>query len=268
MKATALILSGGKGLRFGSDLPKQYIEICGQPVLGHTLQAFEQSTVDEIIIVAARDYIEHCRNIAADCGCSKLRAVVSGGTERYDSVLQGLRYLFQNGHGHDASRMPAAENRETNCLPDPEESMVLIHDGARPCIRPEVINQIITDCRQYGAAIAGTPCTDTIKIVDADGCITETTDRTLTWAAQTPQAFLLSSIYEAYEKVIGNGLPEKPLPESEFCTEKQIPPITDDAMVYQLAFPERKVRMVPAGRENIKITGASDLALAAQYLQK
>ena len=166
MKTTAIILSGGRGLRFGTDVPKQYVNICGKPVLYHTLRAFEASNADDIVIVARDEYIGICGNIAADCKALKVSAIISGGDERYYSVLNGLNHIEESGA---------------------REQVVLIHDGARPLITPDTINRIIDDTLKYGAVIAAAPSTDTIKIVDDRGCIIETTDRQRTWAAQTPQ---------------------------------------------------------------------------------
>ena len=227
MKTTAVILSGGSGKRFGSDLPKQYVEVKGRSILSYTLDAFARSSVDEIVVVAAEEYIECCRQIAASI--PKSTEVIQGGEQRYDSVLQGLRY--------------AAVHTD-----HPEEDIVLIHDGARPLIRPEVIDDIIRTVKTCGAAIAAAPCTDTIKLADEEGNIAGTTDRSRTWAAQTPQTFVLQEILHAYEKIIGGRSQKETLQH-----------ITDDAMVYQMAFPGRPVRLINAGADNFKITAPSDL---------
>lgn len=249
MAVTAIILSGGRGLRFGADLPKQYRKIDDLPVLGHTLRAFEHSRVGQILIVAAAQYLDLCSSIARDAGCRKLLSVIEGGAERYDSVWNGLQYLHR--------LQPAGQKEGTD--------MVLIHDGARPCIRPEAIDRLIEETVVSGAAIAGTPCTDTIKITDDAGHIVSTTARRNTWAAQTPQAFYFHPIYEAYRQVIGRE--DAPDREGSASGTDHLQ-ITDDAMVYQLAFPDRQVQMVDAGPSNIKITNAEDLDRAAQILRQ
>lgn len=234
-RAAAIVLSGGSGRRFGSDVPKQYLEIGGKSVLCHALEAFEKSDVDEIVIVAAQEYADHCRRLAQEHGCRKVCGVITGGRERYDSVLCGLRFFM-------------TERKEAD-IPQ----IVLIHDGARPFITPEVIRRIIRCTRESGACMAATPCTDTIKIVDDRGCIVSTTDRRRTWAAQTPQAFYTRWIWEAYEKIIGRHSFEQTA-------------ITDDAMVYQMAYPDRPVRVIDAGSGNFKITAREDLARAESVL--
>lgn len=239
MKAAAIILSGGSGKRFGADIPKQYIEVGGRPVLSYTIEAFEKSSVDEIVIVAAGEYIQLCRQIARSIQAGKVKDVIAGGKERYDSVLHGLRHLMDTGG--------------KALIPD----IVLIHDGARPLIRPETIDEVALCAKEYGAAIAATPCTDTIKIADEHGNIASTTNRSRTWAAQTPQAFHAQEIFQAYERIIGNRADG---PGS-------LTSITDDAMVYQLAFPGQPVHLVDAGSQNFKITAPGDLRRAEGLLQ-
>ena len=226
MKVTAIILSGGTGKRFGSDIPKQYIKIKEKCLLQYTLAAFEQSDADEILITAADEYLEYCRTLARDCGCQKPVRVIPGGRERYDSVFNALSELRQSSGG---------------IAPD---DIVLIHDGARPFIRPKIIRELIGQVKECGAAIAAAPCTDTIKIADPQRYILSTTERSLTWAAQTPQAFFAGEICQAYEKVIGGGYTDG---------------VTDDAMVFQTAFPDKPVKLVNAGPENFKITTRMDL---------
>lgn len=277
MKTIAIILSGGRGTRFGSAMPKQYIEVCGKPVLAYTLSAFQESCVDEIVIVAAAEYMELCRQIAADYGITRLTAVTEGGTERYDSVFNGLRYVINADKkadlgiksydktdnkvaepvdGFDDETAPdeeAADSIRRN--PDAASMVVLIHDGARPFISSAAIDEIIKKTTEEGACIASAHCTDTIKIADEQDLIVSTTNRRLTWAAQTPQAFYLDDIYNAYEQLIGNG-----------NLIKSGINITDDAMVYQLAYPQRRVKLYDAGKDNFKITSPSDIILAEMIL--
>lgn len=277
MKTIAIILSGGRGTRFGSAMPKQYIEVCGKPVLAYTLSAFQESCVDEIVIVAAAEYMGLCRQIAAEHGISKLTAVTEGGKERYDSVFNGLRYVINANKKADLGTKsydktdnkaaepvdgvddePAPDEEAAGSIrrnPDAASMVVLIHDGARPFISSAAIGEIIKKTAEEGACIAAAHCTDTIKIADEQNLIVSTTNRRLTWAAQTPQAFYLDDIYNAYEQLIGNGN----------LIKSQIN-ITDDAMVYQLAYPQRRVKLYDAGKDNFKITSPSDIILAEMIL--
>ena len=254
MKVAAIILSGGSGKRFGADVPKQYIEVQGRSILSYTIEAFEKSDVDRIVIVAAEEYREQCRQIALRA--AKVKAVIAGGKERYDSVLQGLRHVT----GAAGNRTVAVSEAEAEA--DEVPDIVLIHDGARPLIRPEMINEIIRCTKECGAAIAAAPCTDTIKIADEQGNIAGTTDRSRTWAAQTPQAFYTQEILQAYEKIIGGSTRDQ-----EKDQDKDLKFITDDAMVYQMVFPDHPVRLINAGAENFKVTTPSDLARLEGFIK-
>lgn len=226
MKTTAIVLSAGKGTRLGADTPKQYIELGGKPILAYSLEAFEKSHVDEVIVVAD-DIISVWENICVKYGFSKVKRAVAGGAERYDSVMAGLEAAL----GSD---------------------FVLIHDGARPFITPETINMMIKQVKKYGACIAGMPVKDTIKIADEDGFISSTTERRLTWQVQTPQCFRSDLIYDAYEQV---------LDEIE-SGAREGSRVTDDAFVFSEIFPEHKIKLVEAGYDNIKITTQEDLNYA------
>ena len=255
MKIIGMILSGGSGQRFGSEIPKQYLDINGRPVISYAAEAFQKSMADEIIIVAGAGYTDRCTQIAEEGNYSKVTAVIEGGSERYYSVLKGLEYLMKKND---------------------EDCVVLIHDGARPFISASTINGVAMTVLKEGAAIAAVPCTDTIKIADEEGNIVSTTRRSLTFAAQTPQGFRLKDIYRAYKEIIGedrasagqkhNGSPETIRDRTHTGpVEKQsnaVIEITDDAMVYQMAFPDGKIKIVQSDTTNMKITRARDLDIA------
>ena len=234
MKIVGMILSGGSGKRFGSETPKQYLDINGRPVISYAIEAFQKSNVDEIIIAAGAGFTDRCRQIAVQGGFSKVTDIIEGGSERYYSVMNGLEHLVQR---YD------------------EDCIVLIHDGARPFVSANTINSIADAVLECGAAIAAMPCTDTIKIADEEGNIISTTKRSRTFAAQTPQGFWLKDIYRAYSGIIGDEA--SPAERSAHLAD-----ITDDAMVYQMAFPDRKVKIVQSDTSNMKITRMQDLEIA------
>lgn len=190
-KVTAIVLAGGKGSRMHSETPKQYLPLLGKPVLFYSLSAFEQSAVDEIILVTAAGEEDYCKKEIVDkYGIKKVTAVVAGGKERYHSVHRGL--LKAQGAEY-----------------------VLIHDGARPLISVSVINASINKVKETGACVVGVPVKDTIQLADESGKITDTPVRKLTWSAQTPQCFLYDTAVSSYNKAIASGDTS----------------ITDDAMV-------------------------------------
>lgn len=227
VKVSAIILSAGKGRRMNSNISKQYIEVCGKPIIYYTLQAFEESNIDEIILVTSQSDMEYVRrDIVEKYGITKVRKVVAGGKERYDSVINGLT--------------------ELSC-----GNKVLIHDGARPLIKVAHINEIIENVKMYSACVAAMPVKDTIKIADENGFVSSTPDRRYVWQIQTPQAFDISLIKEAYQKMRAVG---------DKC-------ITDDAMVVE-RYTDIKVKLIQTDYENIKVTTSEDLVFLQKILER
>ena len=223
MRATAIVLSAGQGKRLGADIPKQYIEVGGHPLLYYCLKAFEESNIDDVIVVAEEEYFDLIKNL----GFSKISAVVKGGEKRYDSVYEGLK---------------AAEGTD----------YVLIHDGARPFIKPAVINALIEEVIKCEAVIAGMPMKDTVKIANSKGYIVSSTERRYTWMVQTPQCFRYDMIRASYEKVlaeVAEGI-------------RNIALITDDAYVFSEGYYDSPVKLFEAGYDNIKVTTPGDLRYA------
>ena len=238
-----IILAGGSGKRVGSELPKQYIDVNGKPLLYYTLRAFEESAVERICVVADEAHLQFVVSEIVDkYGLNKVVRVCQGGEERFDSVRHGL---------DDLSSLAK------------DDDIVLIHDGARPFIKPEEINLFLDEVAENGAAVAAMPVKDTIKISDSDGFVTATTVRANTWQIQTPQGFRYDLIHTAYEKA---GNMAWRLPDSE-----EIVPagklFTDDSMVIEAVFPEQKIKLVKTSYENIKITTPEDLDVAKARLK-
>lgn len=178
-KITAIVLAAGSGSRMNSQTKKQFIEIKGKPIVWYSLFAFQNSQVDEIILVTGKDDIDYCqKEIVERFGINKVVAVVAGGKERYESVYNGLK--------------------ETS------GDIVLIHDGARPMINQDVIDRCIEGARKYSAVVAGMPIKDTVKIVSHNNIIENTPDRRKIWLTQTPQAFNTHLIKECYEDMMTN----------------------------------------------------------------
>jgi 2-C-methyl-D-erythritol 4-phosphate cytidylyltransferase len=175
-KVSAIVLAAGSGNRMNSRTKKQFMEIKGKPVIWYSLFAFEQSDVEEIILVTGKADVEYCREqIVKKYGFKKVRAIVAGGKERYESVYNGLKEV--------------------------EGDIVLVHDGARPLINQNIIRHCICGAEQYSACVAGMPAKDTIKIIGKDKVIESTPDRNNVWITQTPQAFSYPLIKNAYDKL-------------------------------------------------------------------
>lgn len=219
---SAIIVAAGSGTRMKIQKRKQLIEIGDMPVVAHTLKAFENTDIiDEIVIVTKEEDILIMWDIAKEFEISKVTEIVKGGATRTDSVKNGL-----------------------NCA---KGEIVAIHDGVRPCIKPEHIEKTVKKAMETGAAALGCPVTDTLKKVDENGTITETVSREMLWAIQTPQVFEKELLLKAYNE--GN-------------TESA----TDDCMLLESI--GVKVAMVEGDRTNIKVTMQEDIEIVASLLAK
>ena len=192
-KYTAIVLAAGSGKRMNPKVHKQYLIIQDRPVLYYSLKAFEDSAVDEIVLVVGKGEEEFCRKEIVDkYGISKVKAIVEGGKERYHSVFEGLKQTS-------------------------DADYVLIHDGARPFVNQDIIRRCMQEVQKYQACVVGMPVKDTIKIADEEGYAKQTPDRKNVWMIQTPQTFSYALIYEAYEEML----------------KTEDTAITDDAMVLE-----------------------------------
>lgn len=231
MKVYTIVAAGGSGSRMGSDIPKQYLTVRDRPLLYYTLNALETSCVSGVSVAVSKDWMQYVvSDIVDKYHLNKVIRVCEGGAERHVSVYHALDDLTDIANAED---------------------IVLIQDGARPFVTAELVDKIVCGVKEFGAALAAVPVKDTIKISDAEGFVKETTERANTWQIQTPQGFYYGEILEAYRRLFA---------------ESTMPAITDDAMVYERAFPEKKVKLIEAYYENIKITTAEDLEVAKARL--
>ncbi len=233
-KSVAIVLAAGSGSRMNSDIPKQYMELMGKPVLYYSLDTFEKSNIDEVILVVRSSEIEYTlSNIVEQYKFKKVTKIISGGKERYNSVYNGLKEIDSADY-------------------------VLIHDGARPFITVELINRVLIQVEKYKGCIVGMPSKDTIKVVNEENLVTSTPDRSLTWIVQTPQAFSYSLIMEAYNKIISK-IKSK---------DKDIMNIniTDDAMVVEYST-NHPIKLIEGSYSNIKITTPDDIIIGNALME-
>lgn len=249
-RCTAIVLAAGSGRRMKSDVAKQYMPLGGKPLIWYALHAIEESSViDDCILVACREDILNGyvrEEIVERCGFHKVKSIVPGGAERYDSVYSALRTLA------DDKMSEAAEERETSG----GDGYVFIHDGARPFLTEDILKGCLAEVERSGACAAGMPVKDTIKIADREGYAAQTPDRALLWQIQTPQVFETTLITEAYERLMR---------EKERLADAGIQ-ITDDAGVVETLM-ERPVKLVEGSYRNIKVTTPEDIAVAEAFLQ-
>ncbi len=178
MKVIAIIPAAGMGKRMGAEINKQYLLLAGKPILAHTLRVFEDAPlVDDIYVVVPEAEIPYCReHVVEHYGFTKVRRIVAGGSERQNSVMNGLKAVTDVG-GDD---------------------VVLIHDGVRPFISQHVLERAVDTARRHDGALVAVPVKDTVKVV-REGIVRETPPREELWLAQTPQAFRYAVIMAAHE---------------------------------------------------------------------
>ncbi len=227
----AVILAAGSGKRMESTTKKQYMLLGEKPVIYYSLKTFQESFIDEIILVVSPGDVGYCQKEIVDkYHFYKVKQIVEGGKERYHSVAIGLKHTSPCDY-------------------------VFIHDGARPVITADILERAFCSVRENEACVVGMPVKDTIKVADKEGNIDFTPDRKLVWTIQTPQVFAWQLIKEAYHTLL-----EK---EQELLQEGLS--VTDDAMVVE-TLTGHPVRLVEGSYENIKITTPEDIQIAENFL--
>lgn len=178
-KSIALIPAAGMGKRMGASINKQYLQLDGLPIVARTISVFEQSPlIDAVYLVIPVEEIPYCqKHVVEACGFRKVAAIVPGGKERQNSVMNGLAAM--RAHVSD-------------------DDVVLIHDGVRPLITHALLQESIAVARSGDGALVAVPAKDTIKTV-VNGIVTGTPDRDTLWLAQTPQTFRFGAIYAAHQ---------------------------------------------------------------------
>ena len=222
-KVVAVIFAGGTGVRMGAELPKQFIEVEGKPIMIHTLDIFEKSSlVDEVYIACKEDFLDLLKELVERFGIRKVRGMVPGGTSALDSQYKGL-----------------AEAAKYN----PEDTIVLIHDGVRPCINDDLIEKVVRLTEDKGAVATCTPMFETPVISKGGEVVEETPLRADCYTAQAPQAFRLGELLAAHEEVRAKNPDYKGLVDS--CSLMRS--IGQD------------VAILKGPRTNIKVTTPEDL---------
>ena len=224
---SAVIVAGGNGIRMQADIRKQYLILGKLPILCHTLAVFAASPlIHHIYLVVPETDFNFCeKEVIPAVGCHHPPVhLVAGGGNRQESVYHGLSAVG------DA------------------DGIVVIHDGVRPFVTPQEIEDCLRGAENDGACILGIPAVDTLKKVDEESFISQTLARQHIWRAQTPQAFQYQLIKKAHDRAISKGVIG-----------------TDDAsLVERMGF---RVRMIPGSPCNIKITTPEDLMMAQGILR-
>lgn len=222
---TAIILAAGKSTRMGNGLDKAFLSLVNKPVVAWSLMAFERSSeIDRIVLVVRKEQLLACKAVVKMFGISKLDKIVAGGNKRQDSVKAGL----------------AACDLDTR--------VVVIHDGARPCVTSDIVSEVAKAAKRNAAVTVGRPVIDTLKsCAEKPGVVTSTVSREKLWAVQTPQAFQMSALRKAYAAL-------------DAKTE-----VTDDCQAVELA--GGTVKIIENLKPNVKITTPEDLQLVSLLLK-
>ncbi|MEI7825642.1 MAG: 2-C-methyl-D-erythritol 4-phosphate cytidylyltransferase [Chlorobiaceae bacterium] len=235
MNAIAIIAASGIGKRMQlkDGQSKQLLEIGGFPVVYHTLKAFQMaSSVGAVYVATTLENRGILEDMAATNGFSKLKAIVEGGKERQDSIYNCIKAIEQ-------------ERRSTGSSSSLAET-ILVHDGARPFITPDEINEISRLAMQHGACVPANRPKDTIKYVGENPeFFGETLDRSKLLQVQTPQGFRSGLLIQAHQQAELEGWYA-----------------TDDAALVERFFPEQPIKIFETGYHNIKITTPEDIPVA------
>lgn len=221
MSNVAVILGAGSGTRMKSEKNKMLLDICGKTVIERSVENFlNLSDVDEIIVTVREQDVDEFSKLLTDERIS----FVIGGSTRQQSVKNAIETID-------------------------DAELVIIHDGARPLVLEEDIDNTIKAAYEFGSAALAVPVKDTVKVVDKNGFVISTPDRSTLFAVQTPQIFKFNLYKSALEKATADG--------REF---------TDDCQLLEYA--KQKVKLVVGSYENIKITTPEDIAVAEGILSK
>jgi 2-C-methyl-D-erythritol 4-phosphate cytidylyltransferase len=234
-RVIAAVLAGGVGARMGAAAPKQLLPLEGRPIIEHSIAAFEACPeVDEIVVLMVAEYLGRVEDIVAGAGFTKVSAVLPGGATRTDTSYAAL------------SAMASAADTD----------LALLHDAARPLVRPETVAACVSALGSAGAVGVAVPCGDTVVRVapgrDGGEAIAEVPPRTELRRMQTPQGFRLGVVRRAYELAMAD------------------PSLvaTDDCGVVLRYLPEEEVRIVPGDETNIKVTNPGDVEIAETLLRR
>lgn len=221
--AWAVVPAAGTGTRMGGTVNKQLIELSGRPVVEHSLRALLAVPVDGIVLVAPPGEESNFARALKDIISLNRIIIVHGGADRRESVGRGFMAL------------PAGVG------------LVVVHDGARPLVRPVRVREAMKEARRWGASTLAVPVKDTVKLAGPDKLVQETLPRELLWQVQTPQVFTRELLLEAHRAAARDGYSG-----------------TDDAsLVERLG---HSVKLVPGDYTNIKITTPDDLLLAEKIM--
>lgn len=224
----AIVVAGGSGLRMGSDIPKQFLPVVGEPILMHTLKRFNEYDKDmNLVLVLPSIQIEYWKTLCDKYSFDLPHEIVVGGETRYHSVRNGLEYIKKNKR---------------------DISLIAIHDGVRPLVSVDTLSRCFVEAAKYGSAIPVMPAIESIRMIDeTDGERSYAVDRRRVMLVQTPQVFTSEVVMKSYDL----GYRET---------------FTDDASVCEAA--GYTMHLSQGNKENVKITTPDDMIYAEMIMKK
>lgn len=219
---SAVVLAAGNSQRMGKD--KILMPIGGAPVIAHTLMALQSSDmIDEIVVVTKYESIQEIADICSSYGISKASRVIRGGKTRLESALIGVSSVSEKA------------------------TLIAIHDGARPFVSEKLIDRVVNAAKTHSAAAPAVSASDTVRLLNSKGAVTDTPDRELVALVQTPQVFLAELIKAALTRAMDKGLR-----------------LTDDCSAVEAM--GYKITIVAGEADNIKLTTSRDIYAAEGIL--
>lgn len=228
-----LILAGGVGQRMRrTGMPKQFLEVFGKPIIIYTLQKFDYcEDIDAVVIVCHSSYKDYMDSLVQRYGIQKVKAIVSGGKDRQDSVLNGLKYIQTNGAS--------------------DKDVIVIHDGVRPLIQESILSENVRVASKYGNAMTVRPVIESVVITDKDEVgFDDFKKRDDTYSLTAPQSFQLGVLTRAYKEIEGIETPM---------------PLLDSALVY--TYLGNKIHIIKENNNNIKVTTPEDYYILKAMLE-
>lgn len=229
----AIILAGGVGQRMRrTGMPKQFLEVFGKPIIIYTLQKFEYcEDIDAVVVACHYSYIEFMEELLKRYGLKKVKAVIIGGKDRQDSVLNGLKYVQSDGAA--------------------DEDVVVIHDGVRPLIQENILSENIRIAKKYGSAMTVRPVIESVVITSDDKARFEDfMKRDDTYSLTAPQSFKVSVLAKAYKDIEGVDTPM---------------PLLDSALVY--TYLGNNIHIIKENYNDIKVTTPEDYYILKAMLE-
>ncbi len=218
-KHICVALFGGTGERFGAPYPKQFVKLDNDPMLIVTLRGLSKCVdIDEIYVVAEPSSRNDVYNLILANQIKKVKAIMRGGTTRQESARLALEFLKKSG--------------------TPADAIVMIADGDRPCVDPEIVHRCFLAAEEKGASVTAIPMVDSVLVSKNGKTVSDYLDRTQVFSVQTPQTFLFSLIYKAHEKF------------------RKIPATDDASLVQRLG---KEIAIVIGSKDNVKITVPDDV---------